>query len=408
MNADPNFRMGDKEGNMFSMDGIPETYDACIEKFNLKVIDKGNHQHLMFVMMFESAKLIGSLKSACFPVLKRHNLYLHPHPFPAEKLDVGSTGFILGANARLHSPQEQKARIRNVLFQWWLDQPIEVVAEWKERFRSDLEGTDIIPDFFVNAKVAKGRDVAGRETASAGAFLVMTQAKHINAFSSLMSKVFTPDEDDASTMDHGIKFVPANLQRFEVSLYASLVKQQQVYLNNYGAVSVAGLCRERMYQMVEMTDPTTGQTRTVSVHSALMNHQHVYRIDPAGSLATLGKWNVETTKAHLEEVKRHIDDVIDRLPVNVRECTGFKYFPNVTRMKAARQPTEAANKYSQWLKPLSAAEEASVLTPGTNLSNGSNRVFSQNPQEPEVPSLLHFPSVKKRELRKQPNVRSDS
>eukprot|EP00980_Cylindrotheca_fusiformis_P006465 scaffold1377_cov126-Cylindrotheca_fusiformis.AAC.10 len=393
-NADPNFRMGDKEGNMFSMDGIPETYDACIEMFNLKVIDKGNHQHLMFVMTFESAKLIGNLKSACFPVLKRHNLYMHPHPFPAEKLDVGSAGFILGANARLHSPQEQKARIRNVLFQWWLDQPIESIAQWKERFQSDKEGTDIIPDFFVSAKVAKGRDVAGRETASASAFLVMTHTKRINAFSSLMETVFAPpDGDEPPAIKHDIKFVPARFQRFELSLYANLVKQQQLYLNNYGSVSVAGLCRERMYKTVTIHDPRNGSDQTATVHAALMNHPHVHRIDPAGSVATLGKWNIETTKEHLEEVKSHIDKVIDLLPVDVKECTGFKYFPNVTRMKAARQLTEAANKYAHWIKPLSATEEASVLTPGTNVSATSNRVFSQNPQEPEVPSLLHFPSV---------------
>eukprot|EP00980_Cylindrotheca_fusiformis_P026413 scaffold16109_cov81-Cylindrotheca_fusiformis.AAC.3 len=79
-----------------------------------------------------------------------------------------------------------------------------------------------------------------------------------------------------------------------------------------------------------------------------MSHPHVYCIDPAGSLATLGKWNVETTKGHLEEVKAHIDRVIEQLPVDVKEGTGFKYFPNVTRMKAARQPTEEDNKYSTW------------------------------------------------------------
>eukprot|EP00980_Cylindrotheca_fusiformis_P020846 scaffold7835_cov53-Cylindrotheca_fusiformis.AAC.1 len=357
-NADPDFRMGDKDGNMFSMDGIPETYAEFTQRFNLQVIDKGSHQHLMLVATFESTKIFGTLKSGCFKVLKRHNLYLHPHPFPAEKIDVGAAGFILGANARYHSPQEQKARLRNVVFQWWMEQPVEVTAQWKERFQSDKEGTDVIPDFFVNAKVAKGRDVFGRDAAAASAFLVMSPAKTIKAFSSLLETVFKPGEN-TTQVEHNVRFVPARLQYTSSEVYTKLIKQQQMYLHNYGAISVAGLCRERMFRSVTTTDPVSGREQTLPVHTILMSHPHVHRIDPAGSLATLGKWNIETTKAHLEEVRAHVDKVIDQLPVDVKEGTGFKYFPNVTRMKAARQPTEDDDKYSQWIKPPTTAEEAS-------------------------------------------------
>eukprot|EP00980_Cylindrotheca_fusiformis_P021802 scaffold8641_cov85-Cylindrotheca_fusiformis.AAC.1 len=395
-NADPDFRMGDKDGNMFSMDGIPETYAEFTQRFNLQVIDKGSHQHLMLVATFESTKIFGTLKSGCFKVLKRHNLYLHPHPFPAEKIDVGAAGFILGANARYHSPQEQKARLRNVVFQWWMEQPVEVIAQWKERFQSDKEGTDVIPDFFVNAKVAKGRDVFGRDAAAASAFLVMSPAKTIKAFSSLLETVFKPGEN-TTQVEHNVRFVPSRLQYTSSEVYTKLIKQQQMYLHNYGAISVAGLCRERMYRSVTTKDPISGREQTLPVHTILMSHPHVHRIDPAGSLATLGKWNIETTKAHLEEVKEHVDKVIEQLPVDVREGTGFKYFPNVTRMKAARQPTEDDDKYSQWIKPPTTAEEASVLTPGTGVS--SHREYSDNPQQADIPNLLHFPSVQESQER---------
>eukprot|EP00980_Cylindrotheca_fusiformis_P016786 scaffold5063_cov82-Cylindrotheca_fusiformis.AAC.1 len=60
-------------GNMFAMDGIPETYNECIEKFNLQVAKKGTHQHLMFVFMIQTSRPLGVIKSACFPVLKQHN-----------------------------------------------------------------------------------------------------------------------------------------------------------------------------------------------------------------------------------------------------------------------------------------------------------------------------------------------
>eukprot|EP00980_Cylindrotheca_fusiformis_P025103 scaffold13073_cov100-Cylindrotheca_fusiformis.AAC.1 len=78
-----------------------------------------------------------------------------------------------------------------------------------------------------------------------------------------METVFAPPEgDEPAVMDHDIKFIPARLQRFEVTVYANLVKQQQIYLHNYGSVSVAGLCRERMYKTVTIQDPLNGWIRT--------------------------------------------------------------------------------------------------------------------------------------------------
>eukprot|EP00980_Cylindrotheca_fusiformis_P029949 scaffold24081_cov362-Cylindrotheca_fusiformis.AAC.1 len=133
----------------------------------------------------------------------------------------------------------------------------------------------------------------------------------------------------------------------------------------------------------ENEDNTPGITEVL--RRFLMMHPHIHCVDPAGSLSTLGKWNIETTKDHLDEVKEHIDYVISKIPVNIRTATGFKFFPEMTRMKA-KPPSPAVTKYSKWIKPAANAEEASVLTPGsTSQLSGRNRSYPTNPQEASIP-----------------------
>eukprot|EP00980_Cylindrotheca_fusiformis_P013733 scaffold3531_cov183-Cylindrotheca_fusiformis.AAC.2 len=222
--VDPDlFRMGDKAGNMVAMDGIPETYNECIDKFNLQVAKKGTHQHLMFVFMIQSTRPpLSMIKNTCFHVLKQHNLYLHSHPFSLEKLDVGSVGFILGANARYHSPEKQRFRMKMAIERWWreLDDG-GGKALWKNRFKSTKDGPDVIPDFFITAKSVQARDSLGRELASASALLVMTPLEHIQAMSTLLEEVFAPDDKDEDNpgirrdiaAERPIRFVPSRFQR---------------------------------------------------------------------------------------------------------------------------------------------------------------------------------------------------
>eukprot|EP00980_Cylindrotheca_fusiformis_P000983 scaffold266_cov83-Cylindrotheca_fusiformis.AAC.1 len=388
-------------GNMFAMDGIPETYNECIEKFNLQVAKKGTHQHLMFVFMIQTSRPLGVIKSACFPVLKQHNLYFHAHPFSPDKLDVGSVGFILGANARYHSPETQRNDMKSVIRRWWEKLDTGTRDLWKTRFKTTKDDETAIPDFFIAAKSVKGRDTLGREMASANAFLVMTPLEHIRAMSALLEKVFAPQEEETETHhptsglanDKPIQFVPSRLERTDADLYARLIRQQELYLNNYGHVSIAGICSEHMNgrPIQFQTEDQTPLGLDILRNFILKQHPHIHRVDPAGSLATIGKWNVETTKDHLEEVKKRLDYIISIIPVNIRTATGFKFFPEMTRMKA-RPPSQEATKYAKWI---STTEEASALTSATQASQQSNRsrMYSTNPQEPEIPSLLHFPSM---------------
>eukprot|EP00980_Cylindrotheca_fusiformis_P029006 scaffold22695_cov90-Cylindrotheca_fusiformis.AAC.1 len=270
--------------------------------------------------MIQSTRPLSVIKNACFHVLKQHNLYLHhAHPFSPEKLDVGSVGFILGA-AHYHSPGEkQRFRMKMAIERWWRELDDSGKALWKNRFKLTKDGPDVIPDFFITAKSVQARDSLSRELASASALLVMTPLEHIRAMSTLLEEVFAaPDDEDEDNpgirrdiaAERPIRFVPSRFQRGpESDIYVKLVKQQELYIHNYyGHVSLAGICSDHMEgRPIQYVNEDGTPLATEVLHRQLMKHQHIHRVDPAGSLATLGKWNVETTKEHLDDVKAHLD-----------------------------------------------------------------------------------------------------
>ena len=105
---DPTFQLGDKDGKPMAAAAIPNTYQGCVDKFNLTVVQKRNHQHLMFVTTFMSTKTFGTLKNASMDWLRRHNLFMNRHALDAETLDVAIAGWILRAHPRYHSPDQQR------------------------------------------------------------------------------------------------------------------------------------------------------------------------------------------------------------------------------------------------------------------------------------------------------------
>eukprot|EP00980_Cylindrotheca_fusiformis_P000997 scaffold273_cov89-Cylindrotheca_fusiformis.AAC.4 len=151
-------------------------------------------------------------------------------------------------------------------------------------------------------------------------------------------------------------------------------QELHLLLHNYGHVSLAGICSDYMEgRPIQFENEDSTPVTLEVLRCFIMRHPHAHtRVDPAGSLAALGKWNVETTKDHLDEVKEHllVDCVISKIPP-----------PEVT-------------KYSKWIRSVTNAEEAYVVTPGSaSQLSGRNRSYPTNPQEATIPSLLHFPSM---------------
>jgi hypothetical protein len=149
--------MGDKEGNIISMDAIPDTFNGCKEKFNLQVIKKRDHQHLMFVVSFSLTKILGILKKAAMNWLQRNSLYMNRHALAASTLDVGKAGFIPGAIPRFHSPSQQKELMITEIQAWWLDirsSQNSTQLEWEAKGRLGRQSSST--PFFVNARANKG------------------------------------------------------------------------------------------------------------------------------------------------------------------------------------------------------------------------------------------------------------
>jgi hypothetical protein len=387
---DPNFQMGDRNGKIMAMDAIPSNYEGCKERFNLQVVPKGDHQHIMFVVTFISTKPLGALKRSAMDLLTRNNLYMNRHALNASILDVASIGWILGAHARFHSPTLQKARMERQMTEWWEKASTEVRRQWGMRLEIGTEGELNVPEFFISARSIRARNNAG-QAAQANVFLVVAPIKVFKALTDLFEQIFQPSDDEDPVED--TQFIPVHLQRDDADTYYGLVQQQHHYLRHFQNVSIAGIHESHMENLeVTVKDPDTGVTYETSLAMAFTLHSSIQRLDPGSYLVTLGKWNLSTTKEKAEEAKQWIDSVIASIPVTQRCHTNFPDFPSITRMQAVEPVKTSTLKYSKWQR----YNTTTASLPNTNVTtpNGYNttarRPYSQNPQEPDIPPILEF------------------
>jgi hypothetical protein len=381
--VDPLFQMGDQQGNAISIDALPDTFDACVGRFNLQVVDKRDHQHVMFVVNFDSKKTIGVLKKAAIELLKRNSLYMNRHPLSSSTLDVATSGWILGAHPRYHSPTVQQQMIEAAIQAWWVKASDDDKSQWGKRFNTDPKHNHFdTPNFFLNARAIRARDETGRNIHEA-AFLVVSPITTINALTDLLEEVFQPTEDDGTTT---IQFIPARLQKADAATYFRLALEHRQYLKNSQNVSIAGLHREFMNSSMTLYGPD-GISTTTTLELAFLLHPSINRIDPASYNIPLGKWNVTTHQDHAEAARKWIDHVIEAMPSIHRRQTGFADFPDVIRMQSVPAKNQARySKYSGWHSTV----DTQIPIDLAQNSNGRNRAFSQNPQEPNIPPILTF------------------
>jgi hypothetical protein len=385
---DPMFQMGDSSGTFMAMDAIPNNYNGCKEKFNLQVLPKGDHQHLMFAVNFTSMKPFGTLKRAAIDLLKRNSLFMNRHALDASILDVTTTGWILGAQPRFHSPTTQKERMMDEITLWWEYCPPSVRRLWENRIDKDPDGNMMIPDFYIIARSVRARDGNGH-TITESAFLVVAPIKNIKTLTDLLEEVFQPTDDDIEDDADANNFIPIHLQRSDANTYFKLVQQHGQYLEDFQNVSIAGVHEDIMRNLdFPITNPADGSSEVRTLADALMLHPSITRMDPGSYVIPLGKWNLSTTKANAEEAKKWIDHVIGAMPVTQRCHTNFVNFPTVIRMQAPA-PKDPSN-YAKHLKPASISNNPPNHGSSSRGPGRTGRPFSQNPQEPEFPSLLRF------------------
>ena len=377
--VDVTFQLGDKDGNPMDMSAIPATYQGCVDKFNLRVVPKRNHQHLMFVTTFLSTKPFGVLKTASIDWLRRHNLFMNRHALDAGMLDIAIAGLILRAHPRYHSPDVQRTRMENKMNDWWKSLSLSDRMHWPQ-LQSDENGDLQVPPFFVNARSVRGHDNT-RASITETAFLIMGPTDRIKLLMDVMEEVFQPDVDEDKTTT--IYFVPSRLQKVNPKVYYQLIVQQKRYLQESQNVSIAGMHQEFMTTGIAISDPGGNAIHT-TLEKAFTLHPAITRIDPGSYAIPLGKWNITTTKTGAAEAKAWIDQVISSMPEVQRRNTGFPNFPEVIRMQAVT-PTTTTTRYDGW------AQEVTTTNQQLPIDNRKQPPsYSTNPQEAHVPPLLRF------------------
>lgn len=203
------------------------------KKFNLQVLQKRDHQRLMFLLTFFSEIFFRNLKLAVMDLLRQQTLYMNRHQLDANTLDVGIAGWILRAQPRYQSPHKQKELMQAAIQTWWNDAAPEEKACWGNIIEQDDEGICQGPNFFVNARSVNEHSPVGRRI-QVPAFLIMTPAKITNACSALLENVFTP----TATNDK-IQFVPARLQISHQPTYSNLILEHRRLLSCASIIAIA-------------------------------------------------------------------------------------------------------------------------------------------------------------------------
>jgi hypothetical protein len=382
-NLDHKFQLGDKDGNPMAMSAIPATLQGCIEKFNLQVVSKRNHQHVMFVTTIHSTKPFGTLKRECMDFLRRNNLWMNMHGLDSSTLDIAIAGWILRAHPRYHSPDKQRTLMETKMKEWWKSLSRNRKQTWNAKVNEDENGELIVPSFFVNARSVNAKDNTGTSI-NETAFLIMGPTDSIKVLMDVMEAVFHPDdEDDKASI---IYFVPARLLKENPKTFFQLVVQQKRYIQELQNVSIAGMHPEFMKTGIAISkDPTSGKAKHTTLEKAFLLHPAISRIDPGSYAIPLGKWNLTTTKNRAEEAKAWIDTVIKAMPEVQRTSTGFPDFPEVTRMQASTPSPTKTSKYDSW------AQEDQPSIQNIRMDNRKQPPsYSTNPQEAHVPPILRF------------------
>jgi hypothetical protein len=381
---DPHFQFRDKHGQILSMDALPSTQALCESFFNYQVIEKRNVNHMLFVADIISSKPIGQLKNAVWTTLRKYGIWMFRHELSISRLDVGTAGWMLGVNPRYHSPDLQRQLMKNEMEQWWLSLTADVKVAWERKLKRHNHGQPTFPDFYCNPKSVKGS--LNGINSSTSAFNIIAAADDTQLINEILTETFPPDRNSNDQIG---MYIPMALRRRSAAHFLRLIQHQQEYLDNYQIVSVAGISKDIMKsEMVIQT--ASGENQTMTVQAALQLDPSIQRIDPGSYLLRLGKWNVSSTKTDAEAAKKWIDTVLEAMPTNLRHNSTYASFPTAARMKALTQPTATgyatlAGAYSMdSLKAhQDARDQARARPPNRN-------PLSQNPQEPESPSMAIF------------------
>jgi hypothetical protein len=386
---DPHFLFRDKSGQDLSMDALPSSQANCEDLFNYQVIEKRNSRQMLFVADIISSKSIGQLKNAAWSLLKKFGIWMFRHELSVKRLDVGTSGWILGANPRYHSPDLQRNFITQELDRWWTSLTPTVQTTWAKKLKRHCHTQSKFPEFYCNPRNIKGEFSSIVSTTSA--FHIVSATDDTRILDEVLKAAFPPESTQA---DNGIGiYIPMGLRRSNAGNFLRLVQRQQEYIDSYQVVSVAGLTKTIMSSPMKFTT-ASGETRILTVQEAFLLDPSINRIDPGSYLIRLGKWNVSTTKDDADNARNWVDTVLDAMPDQLRHNKAYEPFPTATRMKASPKPAESgyaniAGTYS--VNSLKAHQDARQKP--SNGSTNRNQHYSTNPQEPGTSPMATFTPV---------------
>ena len=351
-----------KDGHQLKLTEYPETENAAYESLQYETF-KNNRRNVSVLMSITSSLRFHDIKLSIMEFLKRKNIFMSRHLFKTQKTNIARCGFFVGKHPRDTFRESFRASIeanmtkalKTMSSQDQTDYVQDLTRPDAEELQNDNEVN--IQEFCPSWKF-DGKNY------STEALAIFCPRDKIYLVMDLISKLFPGTPSDEFDDDPVIKFVPFSTP-YDHSIphaekaYASLIQEQNQFLQDHVGIPVGGLS----YEAMQFAAPDS-----LALDSTLYYSKLFTALEPTSLVNKTGKWIFCTTRTKATKALAYIENDMPLLYDHVPATHRGNYQMCPTPRRLSRSPIRTAYMINI------------VTGANTNLTQHPNRNFQHAPK----------------------------
>jgi hypothetical protein len=325
-----------KDDQQLKLTEYPDTEEDAYESLKYETF-KNNCRNVSVLLSITSTLRFHDIKLSIMDFLKRKNMYMSRHLFKTQKTNIARCGFFVGKHPRDTFRESFRASIEANMAKALQNMD----AQEKNEYVKDLTRNaddESQTDNEVNIQECRPTWKYDGKTYSTEALAIFCPREKMYLVMDLISKLFPGTPSDEFDDDPIIKFVPFSTP-YNHSIphaekaYASLIQEQNQFLQDHVGIPVGGLSYEAMQYA-----PTDG----MALDSTLYYSKLFTALEPTSLVNKTGKWIFCTTRKKATKALAYIETDMTSLYAHVPESHRGKYQMCPTPRRLTRSPLRTA------------------------------------------------------------------